>query len=96
MAGDHLVRGIDQNRHVEAKALDARGDLADLFLGVRPRIARIGLQLVDCLLRDLETRRRDRRAFRLCGLRLHDVTLQMRRPTRIAGGVKEDGARFGG
>jgi len=75
-----LVRGIDQNRYIEAEAFDARGDLADLLLGVRPRVARIGLQLLDCLLRDFETRRGHWGARRWCGLRLHDITLQIHRP----------------
>jgi hypothetical protein len=56
-----LICGVDQNGHIEAEAFDARSDLADLLFGVRPRVARIGFQLIDRLPRDFEARRRDRR-----------------------------------
>ena len=41
VAGNNLPLIVDQNRIAEAKFLDALGDLADLLMGVRPRVTRI-------------------------------------------------------
>jgi hypothetical protein len=38
MAGDYLELAIDQHRDVEAEALDAARDLADLAQAMRPRV----------------------------------------------------------
>ena len=45
-AGDDVQIGVDENRHVEAEGLDARGDLTDLFGAVLARVAGIGLQAI--------------------------------------------------
>jgi len=47
VAANDLTRGVDQDRHVEAEALNARGDLPDLFFGVYSRVSGIRLQLAD-------------------------------------------------
>src|SRR5207244_3842658 len=47
MAGDDLQPGIDQDRYVEAEGGDAVGDLSDLF-GLMPAgVARVGFELVN-------------------------------------------------
>jgi hypothetical protein len=38
---------IDENRHEEAKRADTVGDLANLFLRMRTRVARVGLDLAN-------------------------------------------------
>jgi hypothetical protein len=53
MAGDHLELGIDQDRHVEAECLDAAGDLPDLLARVAAGIGRIGFELADRAVDDL-------------------------------------------
>jgi hypothetical protein len=44
---DDFEIAIDQDRDVEAEALDALCDLPDLLLAVDPRVLRIGFELVD-------------------------------------------------
>jgi hypothetical protein len=44
MARDDLVLVIDQERNVESKRLDAPSDLANLFVAMNPRVARVGFQ----------------------------------------------------
>ena len=39
--------GINQKRHIEAKCLDAPGDLLNLFFAVQPRVLRVRPQLAD-------------------------------------------------
>ena len=46
VAGDDVQIGVDEDRHVEAEGLDARGDLTDLFGAVLARVAGIGLQAI--------------------------------------------------
>src|SRR6516162_9516106 len=54
MPSDHVVVAIDEDRHIEAKGLDAVGDLPDLLLAVLPGIGWIRLQLADRSINDLE------------------------------------------
>jgi len=58
--GDHLELGIDQHRHVEAKALDAVGDLPGLLFAVQPRVGGVRFQRLDPTIynRQIKTRHR--------------------------------------
>src|SRR5437870_10975739 len=47
MAVDDLQPGIDQDRHVEAEGGDAVGDLSDLFALMPAGVARVGFELVN-------------------------------------------------
>ena len=47
MAGDHDPAFVHQDRNQKAECRDAVGNLADLLLGVGPRIARIRLDRLD-------------------------------------------------
>jgi hypothetical protein len=47
MAGDDLALGVNQDRIIESKALDALGDQPDLLARVGPGIARVGREPID-------------------------------------------------
>jgi hypothetical protein len=47
MASDDFVIPVDEDRIVEAEDADALGDLPDLLIRMRARIARIGLERGD-------------------------------------------------
>jgi hypothetical protein len=47
MAGDDVAVAIDQDRDIEAKSLDAVGDLPDLLLAMPACVTGIWLELVD-------------------------------------------------
>ncbi len=47
MPGDDDIVGTSQDRVGEAELGDGRCDLRDLFIGMRPRVARIGHELRD-------------------------------------------------
>ena len=47
MPGDDPVVAVEQNRVGETEFPDAAGDLRDLVLGMRPRVAGIGDQRLD-------------------------------------------------
>jgi hypothetical protein len=47
MASDDLVIPVDEDGIVEAEGADTRGDLADLLVRMRARVARIGLERGD-------------------------------------------------
>ena len=50
---DNVAVAINQDRHIEAKGLDAVGDLLDLSLAVTPRVAEIRFQLVAGTINDV-------------------------------------------
>ena len=54
VSGNDLVIAVDQDRHVEAKGLDAVGNLPDLFLGMAPGAGGVGLQLIEPAINDVE------------------------------------------
>jgi hypothetical protein len=54
--GDDLAVAVDQDRDVEAKGVDAVGDLPDLLLGMMPRVGGVRLQLRDPAIDDVESR----------------------------------------
>jgi len=60
VAGDHLEFGVDQDRDVEAENPDAVGDLPDLLAGMPAGIPRIGPELLDRAVDDLDPRIADR------------------------------------
>ena len=54
VTGDHLIVTIDQDWDIEAKGLDAVGDLPDLLLAVEPRVRGIGLEFFDRPINDFK------------------------------------------
>src|ERR1700730_2313483 len=54
MPTNHVEVSIDQDRYIEAEGLDAIGDLPDLLLAVQPRVRRIGFELLDRSVDELE------------------------------------------
>ena len=54
VAGEEVALPIGQYRDIEAKALDAAGDLLQLPLAMEPGIARIDLELPDSHMLDAE------------------------------------------
>jgi ParB-like chromosome segregation protein Spo0J len=50
---DHVAIAIDQDRHIEAKGLDALGNLPDLLSAVASRVSRVRSELVQQAVDDL-------------------------------------------
>jgi hypothetical protein len=61
VSGEHVVVGIDHHWDVEAEFADAGRELADLRFAVHARIARIGLELSEVTIGDVDLRVRGRR-----------------------------------
>ena len=54
MAGDNHPRAIDQNGIGEAELAHAVCDLTNLALGMGSRVSRVGDQILNCLVRNLQ------------------------------------------
>ena len=54
MTRDNVKIAVDQNRNIEAKGLDAIGDLPDLPVAVQPWVRRIKFKLLDWPVNDFE------------------------------------------
>ena len=54
MPCDHVAIAIDQDRDIEAKGLDAFGNLPDLLFAVASRVGRVGSEPVQRAIDDLQ------------------------------------------
>ena len=54
ISGDYIVVGIDQDRHIKAKASNGFSNLLDLFLGVLARVRRVRFKLGSPAKKDLQ------------------------------------------